>query len=300
MNKYVGKICPYCKTEFKVNDEIVVCSECEMPHHKDCWIDNQGCTTFGCDGTIKSPENGTNSVTAKELSLDLSDNPSNQESYVYCTKCGAKNFSGSAFCCKCGSPIQSVSETILSSGPQYTQAEPNGNPYSYVQQGYYPNSSFASSTGQYSGSGYGQSGMGMDSDIALLVGKNKEYYIPKFNELKTQNKKGSWNWCAFLFTPYWMIYRKMYGYGAAVLGGMFLCSLLGSIFSIIALAGYVAFGILGNSIYMNFLEKKTGQMSMFDGQYKADYAAKNGGTNTTATVLTVIGYAILLTIIQAA
>ncbi len=30
-----------------------MCSACEMPHHKDCWIENQGCTTFGCQGTIR-------------------------------------------------------------------------------------------------------------------------------------------------------------------------------------------------------------------------------------------------------
>ena len=47
MNDYTGKICPYCKTAFKPDDEIVVCSECDMPHLKDCWIQNQGCTTFG-------------------------------------------------------------------------------------------------------------------------------------------------------------------------------------------------------------------------------------------------------------
>ena len=41
MNDYTGKICPYCKTAFKPDDEIVVCSECDMPHHKDCWIENQ-------------------------------------------------------------------------------------------------------------------------------------------------------------------------------------------------------------------------------------------------------------------
>ncbi|MBS6511323.1 MAG: hypothetical protein KH334_06465, partial [Clostridiales bacterium] len=51
--EYIGKICPYCKTAFVEGDEIVQCSACEMPHHKDCWIENQGCTTFGCQGTIR-------------------------------------------------------------------------------------------------------------------------------------------------------------------------------------------------------------------------------------------------------
>ena len=53
MQEYIGKICPYCKTAFAEDDEIVQCSACEMPHHKDCWIENQGCTTFGCQGTIR-------------------------------------------------------------------------------------------------------------------------------------------------------------------------------------------------------------------------------------------------------
>lgn len=53
ISEYLGKTCPYCKTEFKEGEEIVVCSACEMPHHKDCWIENQGCTTFGCQGTIR-------------------------------------------------------------------------------------------------------------------------------------------------------------------------------------------------------------------------------------------------------
>ncbi len=56
---YIGKICPYCKTAFVMGDEVVVCSACEMPHHKDCWIENQGCTTFGCQGTIRGVDGQT-------------------------------------------------------------------------------------------------------------------------------------------------------------------------------------------------------------------------------------------------
>lgn len=59
-NKYVGKTCPFCKTVFKEDDAIVVCSVCDMPHHLACWQENNGCTTFGCTGVIKdfigSPE----------------------------------------------------------------------------------------------------------------------------------------------------------------------------------------------------------------------------------------------------
>ncbi len=46
----VGKTCPYCQTVIKPDTPVVVCPECGMPHHEDCWGENGGCTTFGCPG----------------------------------------------------------------------------------------------------------------------------------------------------------------------------------------------------------------------------------------------------------
>ena len=36
MDEYVGKICPYCKTEIKEGEEVKVCPECGIPHHAAC------------------------------------------------------------------------------------------------------------------------------------------------------------------------------------------------------------------------------------------------------------------------
>ncbi len=49
-DEYVGKICPYCRFPIKSAEEIVVCPQCEVPHHLDCWRENEGCTTYGCTG----------------------------------------------------------------------------------------------------------------------------------------------------------------------------------------------------------------------------------------------------------
>lgn len=174
--------------------------------------------------------------------------------------------------------------------PVYTQANPNNsNPYSYVNQ---QNSYSANSYTSYQG-------VGLDSDLQLLVKTKTEYYIPKFQELKSQNKQTSWNWPAFLVAPYWMIYRKMYGYGAAVLGINFILSLIGSGFlSLISLAGYIVIGIFANSIYMKFLEGKASQAKAMNEPYKSQFIAQNGGVNTTATVLTIVGYALLVIILS--
>ena len=63
--RFQGKTCPFCKTPFKEDDVIVVCSVCEMPHHLSCWQENNGCTTFGCTGTIKET---IGNVTANNVS----------------------------------------------------------------------------------------------------------------------------------------------------------------------------------------------------------------------------------------
>lgn len=125
MNEYIGKVCPFCKTEFKAYDEIVVCSFCDMPHHKDCWIENQGCTTFGCLGTIKSADATPTTVTTNEIQFD-----ENGENDIFCTYCGAKNSVTSSFCSKCGNYLVIPQNT----GPvshAFSYANPiNNNPYS--------------------------------------------------------------------------------------------------------------------------------------------------------------------------
>ncbi|MDO4543575.1 MAG: RING finger protein [Clostridia bacterium] len=85
MSAHFGKICPFCKTEFRAGDDIVVCSDCEMPHHKDCWVENQGCTTFACIGTISAANQGPKSA-----------------DFIICKNCDTKNDSSLLFCQVCG------------------------------------------------------------------------------------------------------------------------------------------------------------------------------------------------------
>ncbi len=48
----IGKSCPYCQYPIKIDSEVVICSDCLIPHHQECWQENGGCTTFGCKGAI--------------------------------------------------------------------------------------------------------------------------------------------------------------------------------------------------------------------------------------------------------
>ena len=90
----------------------------------------------------------------------------------------------------------------------------------------------------------------------------------------------------------------MYGYGATILGCAFILSFLGLFGSILALGGYITFGILGNYIYMSQVDKKISQGESMNEPYKTQYIKKVSGVNSTATILTVVGYAILISIIN--
>jgi TM2 domain-containing membrane protein YozV len=56
--------CPYCRSPFEQEDELIVCEACSTPHHADCYAENTGCTVFGC---LKAP------VDEPKISISSSD-----------------------------------------------------------------------------------------------------------------------------------------------------------------------------------------------------------------------------------
>ncbi len=47
---YFKKTCPVCDHTFHMEDDIIVCPECERPHHVKCWHKNKGCGLIDCLG----------------------------------------------------------------------------------------------------------------------------------------------------------------------------------------------------------------------------------------------------------
>ena len=42
-------VCPYCRMPFdEKSPPKIFCTACGMPHHEDCYMENGGCTVFGC------------------------------------------------------------------------------------------------------------------------------------------------------------------------------------------------------------------------------------------------------------
>lgn len=49
--KYTNYKCPVCKNDFNEEDDVVVCPECGIPHHRECYIQNGKCINEEKHGT---------------------------------------------------------------------------------------------------------------------------------------------------------------------------------------------------------------------------------------------------------
>lgn len=91
MDDFTDKECRYCKKPMLEADEIVVCSQCGREHHKKCWLENRGCTTQGCVGTIKELKPSGAHASKK-----------------FCHNCGAPLYGDVVFCTKCGTKVDAL------------------------------------------------------------------------------------------------------------------------------------------------------------------------------------------------
>lgn len=114
MEDYIGKICPFCKTEIKDGDAVKVCPACGIPHHEACWEENKGCTTFGCSEQHYEPQGTNPTDVCAKCGAVLGDGqefcpkcgtPKNAPKANVCGKCGAQLSEGQEFCPKCGQKV---------------------------------------------------------------------------------------------------------------------------------------------------------------------------------------------------
>lgn len=105
MENYIGKICPFCKTEIKEGDAVKVCPSCGIPHHEGCWEENKGCTTFGCVEQHYEAQGTNPTDVCSNCGATLGDGQQ------FCPKCGtAKNAPKKNVCGKCGAELQDGQE----------------------------------------------------------------------------------------------------------------------------------------------------------------------------------------------
>lgn len=271
---FMGKICPYCKTEFKEDDEVVICSVCEMPHHKECWIENSGCTTFGCTGTIMGVDNYNNGLV--------------------CRKCGAAYTEGQRFCGSCGNVLLN-DEKILMQQKGFGEGQQVDSYYSTPDTDY---------------NSYQRS---IDEDMKIFIGANEEYYFERFQKgSKVSWNWSSAFWGSYWYAYRRMYLMQFLYYVSYFLYVILLCLITFGIFfhtrnvaaaSVVTLLvalvlPFVFSGILGNYLYKRHVEKHVKRARSMEGNMKEAYLRKKGGTSNVA-VWTLIGLQVLPKIISA-
>ena len=114
MENNILKTCPFCKTEIKEGEEAVFCGACGIPHHKACWEENKGCTTFGCTQQNVVPEAPAAPVEAPaapvEAPVEAPAAPVEAPAARTCPQCGTTLADGQEFCANCGFKVGIVIE----------------------------------------------------------------------------------------------------------------------------------------------------------------------------------------------
>jgi hypothetical protein len=106
-----------------------------------------------------------------------------------------------------------------------------------------------------------------EENFAAFIGSKVEYYLDKWRVFANSDEKISWNWSAFLFSYYWMMYRKMYVPAAVVFVGARLAKY--ALFAVTGgmsakgatLLASVGIGILGNWLYYQYATQKIEEVS---------------------------------------
>jgi hypothetical protein len=104
MQNYIGKNCPYCQFPFKPGVPVVFCSDCEVPHHRECWDENGRCTTYGCNGQPTLSSSASASSSTIDLTTDLTrENVATKR----CPYCGEEILESAIKCKHCQSMLSS-------------------------------------------------------------------------------------------------------------------------------------------------------------------------------------------------
>ncbi len=181
--KYNNQICPVCDKKFTEGDDVVVCPECGTPHHRECYNSLGKCKNDELHKSgysykmIEVKDEGIDVLIDDEIKNVNSVKTENNDKTVK-IEINAENPSKE--------DLESVVKELISSinGKTADQIIIDGKEATYYE---------------------------------AAIGKNQNYYIPRFIILEGTGKKFLLNVAAFIFPLTWAIYRKMYKFALIAL-----------------------------------------------------------------------------------
>lgn len=88
--------CPICCGNFSSNDSLVMCQHCKTVYHSECWEENHGCSTYGCQSTQHLETHNTAGGAGDDVTSGM----------VVCSFCGTSHASSDLVCPSCGHLLQ--------------------------------------------------------------------------------------------------------------------------------------------------------------------------------------------------
>lgn len=301
---YEGLSCPVCSKAFSQDDDIVVCPQCGLPHHRECWKSIGRC--------YEADKHGTAEQWSRERAQNAAPKPTANAVMHTCPHCNTQNAEYAEFCARCGYPLNvedwhSAPQTHAPFVGEYTHY---GQPRDYYS----------------SAERIGESNA---ADLAAVVGNNTQYYMERFRRIES-GRSGGWNWAAFLLSPMWLFYRKQYGLGvvflilqlmsgvaytvmyapaaaattaeevealmlAAMNGPMFIFV---AILAVILLALQILLGMRANHFYLNHCEQKIAKAKQNAPNLSAAELTSVGGVSLGIAVLVYLLSTILIDLIS--
>lgn len=200
MANYIGVHCPVCSKRFVDGDDIVVCPICGAPHHRECYQKVGHCAldNLHLQGHVWQPPK-------KETSTKTD---ASQEETT-CPSCGAHNPKSGIFCQVCGAPLghSRAGNPVNAYGNPFASGNArSGMAYKAAFGGLSPDETIEGESAR---------------DIALFIGNNSHYFLPRFKML-SQRGGITFNWAALLFHAFYFVYRKMYWVACCVFGFLLL------------------------------------------------------------------------------
>lgn len=104
MHSFKNKTCPYCQSKIKDDLDVIVCSLCGTPHHRECYEENGGCTTYGCGNnpTTVKDERRREGIDVGAMTVPAARNLVAQSNLIECPNCKKEVEENSNYCKYCG------------------------------------------------------------------------------------------------------------------------------------------------------------------------------------------------------
>ncbi|MEG0856283.1 MAG: DUF2628 domain-containing protein [Terrisporobacter sp.] len=193
------------------------------------------------------------------------------ENFKYCSKCGKKNSAYDKFCTHCGNKLTSIEDSVKNTVNEVKEGITGSKTYQEFTKSDYEDEYKADFN---------------NKDMVNFIQKKVEYYIPTFKEIEDDNKSTSWNWAAFFFNSWWLLYRKMYAYGFGIIAGTFiLTSIMPMSSFVVNIIVAVLCGLYGNILYLKQTVNQLRSVATMDSELKQRILLSRGGVNIVIPII---------------